>query len=126
LTFDIVVPAPFESQYESAQADPDKKQELLKRYNFLSVLERAGFREHLDLVRYTSTDSTGTIQDPKLKIPCPFAISGDRLSTRVQVSWGGFCNIEFRPSNDMTLRGTMDCEEYYGTFPRLGITAPIF
>jgi hypothetical protein len=127
VTFDILISDKVKSLYEAAQDDPRRQNEFYSIYSYIRKLEQLGFRDHLVFQRYNSTESTGTLVDARRENdPAEFAISGDRLSARVREAWGGYCNIEFRPSNDMTLQGTMSCEEYNGPFPKFTITAPLF
>jgi hypothetical protein len=124
LTFDIVLPAQVEQQYEAVQDAPQKSAEFLKTYPYVGALVQLGFKVHLKFLRYNSSEPTGDVQTTS-GAPVPFTISGDRLSARVPVS--GWCYIDFRPSNNMTLLGTMNCEQNgVFRFPRLGLSAPIF
>lgn len=127
LTFDVLVPAQVERQYEAVQDDPSKRDAFFKSYNYIRYLESAGFKAKLVFIRYNSTDSTGAVRDSTRDMDSNvFTISGDRLTTKVRTRFSLACYFDIRPSNDMTLHGTMACEDNNGPFPRLGISAPIF
>jgi len=127
LTFDIAVPDAVKSQYDAVQFDPRSKDEFFRSYSYMQKLEQLGFRDHLVFQRYSRTESTGTLVDARMNSdPAVFSISGDRLSVRVHEGWNGFCYIDFRPSNNMTLQGTMSCEEHSGSFPKFIITSQLF
>jgi hypothetical protein len=127
LTFDILVPDTVKSQYDAVQFDSRSKDEFFRSYSYMQKLEQLGFRDHLVFQRYSRTESTGTLVDAKMESdPAVFAISGDRLSVRVHEGWNGYCYIDFRPSNNMTLQGTMSCEEHNGSFPKFVITSQLF
>jgi len=126
LTFDILVPDNIKSQYDAVQFDSRSKDQFFSTYRYMQKLEQLGFRDHLVFQRYSRTDSTGTLVDARRQNdPAVFTISGDRLSVRVMEGWAGYCTVDFRPSNNM-LQGTMLCEEYAGSFPKLIITSPLF
>jgi hypothetical protein len=128
LTFDILLPDSVERQYEAVQSDPHKTDELFKTFPYMGAIANVGFKVRLTFTRYNSSESTGEVQG--YGAPVSFMISGDRLSARVNEAWGGFasfCSFDFRPSNNMTLLGTMNCEPFNGArVPRLAISAPIF
>ena len=133
LTLDVTVPDQISSQYEAAQNDPDKNKiaSFRRTYHYMECLERIGFKVHLTFPNYSTKSSSGVVQDPKWKnFGGTFTVSGDRLSANVGIGFSNevvSCNFEFRPSNDMTLRGTMRCSQSGGNFfPALAISAPIF
>jgi hypothetical protein len=124
LSFDIALPDQIAHQYEAVQDDPQKSAEFLRTYPYVGAIAQLGFKVHLKFLRYNSSEPTGDVQTTSGP-PVPFTISGDRLSARIPLIVG--CYIDFRPSNNMTLLGTMNCEQNGAQrFPRLAITAPIF
>jgi hypothetical protein len=126
VTFDILLPAQVASQWEAVLNDPHKIDELVRAYGYMGRLATIGFRVHLTFTRYNSAEPTGEVQVSGGQA-APFTISSDRLSVKAEVRGVGQCYLDFRPSNDMTLRGTMTCEPYGSIhYPKLGISAPIF
>jgi hypothetical protein len=126
VTFDILLPAQVASQWEAALNDPHKTDELFRAYGYMRFLVGTGFKVHLKFTRYNSAEPTGEVQVSGGQ-PAPFTISSDRLSVKADVRDVSQCYLDFRPSNDMTLRGTMACESRSGAhFPKLGISAPLF
>lgn len=125
LTFDILLPDEVARQYEAVQNDPRKVAEFYKAYPYVQSLANSGFKAQLTFPGYSRSESTGDIQGGTPG-RAPFTISGDRLSAKVGLPWGG-CYLDFKPSNEMTLRGTMACSANgYIQYPKLGISAPIF
>lgn len=126
ISFDILLPAGMSRQYEAVQGDQHGTEELFKTYPYVRFLAGAGLKIHLTFTRYNSSESTGDLQVLGHGTTYPFTISGDRLSVNVDPGWS-LCNLEFRPSNDMTLSGIMTCQNHNSDyFPKLGISAPLF
>jgi hypothetical protein len=126
VTFDMLLPAQVVRLYEAAQNDPHRTDELFQTYSYLRYLAGAGFKVHLVFTRYNSAEPTGEVRLNGANA-APFTISGDRLSAKADMPNVKSCYLDFRPSNDMTLRGTMVCEPEGNTrFPKLGISAPLF
>jgi hypothetical protein len=123
VTLDIHLPAKVEREYEAIQDDPHKTAELIEKYSYMSPVASSGFKLHLTFTRYNSTESTGELKAPNNLLD-PFTISGDRLSVTIGWGQGMSCYLDFRPSNDMTLRGSMACNDR--NFPKMGISSPIF
>jgi len=118
-------------QQDAVEKVPFNDDEL-RRDPYSEVFSNTGFKVHLIFTRYNRAESTG-----ELKVSngngnsAPFTISGDRLSAKAVVPaiWNttATCYFDLRPSNDMTLHGTMACEPFHGKYlPKLEISALLF
>src|ERR1700728_108270 len=118
ITFEIQLPAQIQHQYDEAQGDGDKMDALVKQYPYLKPFASIGFRVHLVFSNYVMAKSTGVLTEPRRNAPGTFTVSGDRVNGSFDAALSSLgysaCNIEFRPTVDMLLRGTLTCEPAAG------------
>jgi hypothetical protein len=134
LDFDIQSPPEIQRQLDAAlNSDPDRMQDLFKRYPYLGYLsQNFHFRLHLRFKDYSMSRSTGVVTGGG-NYPETFTVSGDRVSANGSLLWNGPCTFEFQPqslvrNSPPVLKGTLMCSQRdnYTIFPRMTITAPLF
>lgn len=128
LTFDMQLPPPTQRQYDEAQGDQEKMAALVKQYPYFVLYAPTGFRVHLTFAKYDMAQSTGVIADGK-RTQGSFTISGDKVVSTFTSQFGNggvACSLDFRPTNDMLLKGFLICEAGPMMIPRLAVTASIF
>jgi hypothetical protein len=130
LTFDAQLPPQIQRQYDEAQGEADKVKELFAKYAYVEALAGSGLRVRLVFSKYDMTKGTGAVASNARGVGS-FTISGDRVIGNAVVSFPSInsfnCSFDFRPAADMSLKGTLTCENYGRfIFPRIPISAPIF
>jgi hypothetical protein len=120
-TFDILLPPAVQRQYDATGEDPDAKKALAAKNVYLPSLEASAFRIQLKFSDFEFGKARGTVESGNKG---PFNINGDRFSTRLTVPLGGWrdCYIDFRPTRQLTLEGTLAC----GAWPKLAISTSVF
>jgi hypothetical protein len=132
ISFAIELPPAVQAQADAAQSDPDLLKAFNNKFPYTAALATSANAITIYITKYSATGTTGTLSSfPGGGSPADFSVTGDRFSSAafnpspsIPTS---FCTIEFRPSADLTFRGTLSCQangRYI--FPKLAVSSPIF
>lgn len=119
ITFNVVLPATIQKQFEAAQFDQAALQDLGRKYLFLPTLLSISSKIHLRFKDYAITQDQGSLETDRI---ASFSIMGDRLSSFAYIPAVGFCYIDFAPTRKLTFEGALAC----GPWPKLTISAQVF
>ena len=124
--FDIKLPPAIQKQYDAAEGDQSKLAPILRNVEVREA-SAAGFHFRLVFKDYTISQSSGTVAAEGAD--AKFTVSGERFFTHIPTRFGGLgtiCDVEFRPSRDLLLDGTLWCASFGTASPKLIISAAMF
>jgi len=121
LIFDIKLPDQDQKQWESFENDRSQEDGFIRNHGYINGARKLNFQLILTVKNFSITANRGSY-DIVGASGGDFTIAGDRFTTSLSFSYFDTCNLEFRPTRNVTLSGTLTCQ----SAPRLAIIAQPF
>lgn len=124
VSFDISLPPQVQKQYDAAEGDTRKLEELFRASDYVRRVSAVSFRIQVIINKYDFNKTDGVLSTT-VDRDKDFSISGDRFSTIAVFPFGYTCELDARPTRILTLEGTLTCPFGAGA-PKLNVSAPLF